>query len=99
MSKKLISTFFSILFMALISAPSIIVAIDDSIDVSILYGSAEEEEKESEKNNTIELLVIESDKRIEEFLFLSNEIQFEYRFTNYPIPHRNLISPPPDFFS
>ena len=99
MFKKSIATFFSILFMALISAPSIIVAIDDSIDVSILYGSAEEEEKESEKNNTIELLVIESDKKIEEFLFLTNEIQFEYKFTNYPIPHRNLISPPPDFYS
>ncbi len=85
--------------MALISAPSIILAIDDSIDVSILYGSAEEEEKESEKNNTIQLLVIQSDKKIEEFLFLTNEIQFEYKFTNYSIPHRNLISPPPDFYS
>ena len=99
MFKKSIATFFSILFMVPISAPSIIVAIDDSIYVSILYGSAEEEEKESEKNNTIELLVIESDKKIEEYLFLPNGIQFEYRFTTYPIPHRNLISPPPDFYS
>ncbi len=99
MFKKTVSIFFTVLFVGIISAPSIIVAIDDSIDVSILYGSAEEEEKESEKNNTIELLVIESDKKIEEYLFITNEIQFEYKFTNYSIPHLNLISPPPDFYS
>lgn len=97
MFKRSIATFFSILFMALITAPSIIVVIDDSIDVSILFGCAEEEEKESEKNNTIELLVLESDKKLEVFSFLTDEIQFEYKFTYYPIPHRNMISPPPEF--
>jgi len=42
-----VAIFFAILFMAVISAPSIIMSIDDSIDITFFYGENEEEEKET----------------------------------------------------
>lgn len=43
MNKKAIAYFFSIVFMAFIMAPTVIVALDKSIDTSIFYSLAEEE--------------------------------------------------------
>ena len=43
MNKNTIALFFSFLFVALISAPSIISAIDDSLDISIFAKTANEE--------------------------------------------------------
>ena len=48
MYKNLVAIFFTILFMAVVSAPTTIVAIDDSINVSILHSSTEEEESEKD---------------------------------------------------
>lgn len=85
--------FFTILFMAIICAPSLIMSIDDSIDITILCGENEEEEKENFKL-LFEITNLNSDYSISD----SNEnSNIEYTFKNYPKPHLNLISPPPEF--
>jgi hypothetical protein len=93
MLKKTISIFFTVVFLGLISAPSIIVVIDDSIDISILYSLSEEEEE----NKNLEVIVSENNENTKS---LDYSLIFEnarYHFKNYPKPHLNLISPPPDF--
>lgn len=92
-SKYRIAVFFTILFMALISAPTIILSFDDTYDVSSFYSINEEEENQNVK------LVFESTSLESESLFedqLSPNL-IGYTFKNYPKPHLNLISPPPDF--
>ena len=97
MNKKVIVAFFTVIFMAFIAAPSIITLLDDSIDTSIFYSLAEEEEeKGSEKDKNIEILfsktkVFESYSNLDEL-----EDHSAYFFKKYGKPHLNLISPPPD---
>jgi len=97
MYKNSIAILFTVLFMAIIIAPTIVVAIDDSIDVSILYGCTEEEEKESEKNKTFELISSNCKNNSLSFSVSKNELLLGYRFKNYPKPHLNLVYPPPEF--
>jgi hypothetical protein len=94
MCKNVIAIFFTILLMALISAPSIIIAIDDSADTSIFYSVTEEEE-----TNKIELKASESFV-VTEYLWVLESVEgIEYYFKKYPKPHLNLIFPPPEFIS
>ncbi|WP_452599440.1 hypothetical protein [Pontimicrobium sp. MEBiC01747] len=96
MIKKLVSTFFTILFMVIITVPSIISVIDDSIDVSVFYDLSEEEDEiESEHVKTLELF---SEVKNEPICFLeTTEIEYlGLDFRNYPKPYLNLISPPPE---
>lgn len=83
--------------MVLITAPSIIVAIDDSIDVSIFYGCTEEEEKENENIKTFELLFSEEGNNRFPFSNFSQLKSLVYLFNDYSKPHLNLVSPPPEF--
>jgi len=92
MLKRNISIFFTILFMAIITTPSIIIVLDNSIDISVFYSLSEEEE-----NNNFKIVFSETN---DEFiplsdLFKNNELG--YFFKNYLNPHFNIISPPPDF--
>lgn len=91
MSKNTIAIFFSILLLALISAPSIIVAIDDSVDISMFYSVTEEEETSKIKLQSPEDII-----HTESLSALKNIQNIEYYFKNYPKPHLNLISPPPE---
>lgn len=95
MYKKSIALFFTILFMALITAPTVIVALDDSIDTSIFYSITEEEESGKVKNVVSPFTFIINDYDTQ--FNLKNFQYFTYRFKNYPKPHLNLISPPPEF--
>lgn len=91
MQKKSIAIFFTIIFVALISAPSIIIAIDDSIDVSIFYTVTEEE------NENIKLVFSDNDlNKIEHVFFADINDSLGYYFRNYPKPYLNLILPPPE---
>lgn len=92
MQRKTIAILFSILFTALITAPSIIIAMDDSFDVSIFYSITEEEEKES-----LKIFPINEPSEAESLFASSSNDNLGYFFKNYPKPHLNLISPPPDF--
>lgn len=97
MYKQSIAIFLTVLFMAFIVAPTIIVAVDDSIDVSILYGSCEEEEKENEKNSSLELIASNSNSDSSSISNTNDQLADAYYFKPYPRPNINLISPPPDF--
>ncbi|SFZ90447.1 hypothetical protein SAMN05428642_101941 [Flaviramulus basaltis] len=91
MHKKTIAIFFNILLLALISAPSIIIAIDDSIDISMFYSVTEEEE-----TSKIKLQSPDSFSESECIISCIDIEDVEYYFKKYPKPHLNLISPPPE---
>ena len=96
MFKIIVSSFFLILFTALISAPTIINMVDDSVDISIFYSLSEEEEKGHQTIKNVE--VLNSDYFNSDFFFFfqlkSKTIGYSYK--TYPKPHLNLISPPPE---
>lgn len=98
MSKNILAIFFSIVFISLITAPTILVLIDDSIDLSLIYDiSEEEEEKGSEKNKELEVFVVELHPELNDFTLSKNKADTEHAFKTYPKPHLNLVSPPPEF--
>ena len=84
--------------MATIIAPSVLVFVDDTIDVSFILDASEEEEKKgNEKNKELEVLVVDSFIDSDE-LFSSERVDnLEYTYKKYTKPHLNLISPPPEF--
>jgi len=78
-------------------APSVIIVIDNDADISFFYDTTEEEEKKgNEKHKDLEVLFSEFNEN--EAYFVSNETEnnLGYYFKNYPKPHLNLISPPPE---
>ena len=81
--------------MALISAPTIIMSVDNSVDTSIFFGLNEEEEKEGVKL-LFEITSLELENL---FLDIENTEVDAYTFGNYPKPHLNLISPPPEIIA
>lgn len=83
--------------MVFLTVPTVIALVDDSIDISVFYTSSKEEEKGSEKDHEIELLFFELNNP--ELCFISSEVENNtaYYLKNYPTPHLNLISPPPQF--
>ncbi|MFD0990376.1 hypothetical protein ACFQ1R_09730 [Mariniflexile jejuense] len=95
MNKRITAFFFTILFTALITAPTIIVVLDDSVDTSIFYSITEEEETGKIKNVVSPFSLVSSEFAIH-FTLKNNQI-FNYRFKSYPKPHLNLISPPPEY--
>lgn len=97
MSRSVISIVLSSLFLLFLTAPTVVLLIDDSIDVSSFYASSEEEEKGSEKNKEKELLFFDLDSTDLDFASSEVENNLGYFFKNYPKPHLNLIFPPPEF--
>jgi hypothetical protein len=96
MSRNIVSISFSILFLVYLMAPTIITLIDDSADISVFYASSEDEEKGTDKNKEIEVLFLEIENPQFNVTLLKSENNLGYCFKNYPKPHLNLISPPPE---
>lgn len=96
MSRQVISIFFSVVFVAFLTAPTIIVLVDDSIDISVFYTSSEEEEKGNEKNKDVEKIIFEPPFTTESFAQSNMVNELEYIYKEYAKPHLNLISPPPE---
>jgi len=96
MSKRIVSIFLSVIFLLFIVTPSIIVMVDNTIDVSMAFSASEEEEKGHEKNLDIEVLFFKLKTNGSDLVFAFNENRLGYYFKNYPKPHLNLISPPPE---
>jgi hypothetical protein len=96
MSKIIVSSFFLLLFTALIAAPTIILVVDDSVDISMFYSLSEEEEKGYETIKSVQ--VAPSDFNQLDLIFASKlrSDTIGYQFKKYPKPHLNLISPPPE---
>ncbi|SFW54340.1 hypothetical protein SAMN05660313_02294 [Cellulophaga fucicola] len=93
MSKKIISIFFTVLFVAFLSAPTIIKMVNDSIDISVFYSISEEEEGHSAKK----FLTADNFSDID-ISFVEKKNKQEYSSKKYPRPLINLVSPPPDFY-
>jgi hypothetical protein len=95
MNKNSIAIFFTLIIMAMCSAPSIIAAIDDSIDISIILSLNEQEEKEGNEIKDIQVLVSEISNFNSEIESSENRNNSGYYFNDYSNPQLNLISPPP----
>lgn len=96
MSKFVVSTFFLFLFTAFISAPTVLNAIDDTIDISVFYSLSEEEEKGNETIKNFEIITSDL-KQADLLISLKSQMStIGYCYKKYPKPHLNLISPPPE---
>lgn len=94
MYKKAAATFFMFIFMGLILAPPIITALDDSIDTSIFYSIAEEEENGTSVSVLSPFSI--TDNEYHTHFDIEDYQIFSYQNKNYSKPHLNLISPPPE---
>ncbi len=83
--------------MALLAAPSIISWVDDSADISLFYSTSEEEEKGSETTKNFEVVFNDPIEKEVDFSSTKSINHHGYYFNNYPKPHLNQISPPPEF--
>ena len=95
MFKKITSIVFTILFLAIITAPSIIMVVDDTVDISVFYSLSEEEEEEEVID--MELIFYQYEDEFIAFTKKERFIHLGYHFKKYSKPHLNFISPPPDF--
>ncbi|AUP79652.1 hypothetical protein [Flavivirga eckloniae] len=97
MSRNIVSISLSIFFMVLLTAPTIVTVIDDSIDVSFLFDSSEEEEKKgSKKDKNSEILFFEFNENEVGLALKKKKNSLQYYSKSYSKPHLNIISPPPD---
>jgi len=97
MSRNLVSIFFLFAFMVFLSAPTIIAMVDDSVDISLVFSMAEEEENGHPKSKSVQDIILEKQDH-EDFISLTEkEIHLSYYVKNYSKPYLNLISPPPKF--
>lgn len=93
MSKNIISIFFVFILMAFITAPVVIIMVEDSLDVSYFNSITEEEEKVRE----IKVLQNNDSNDLSGFHRSIKNMNKAYFFKKYSKPHLNIISPPPDF--
>ncbi len=94
-SKLNIAIFFTIIFVGLISAPTIILAFDNSVDVSSFYSINEEEE-----HHHVKLVFENSIEVVNALVLLRLSTQsIGYPFKTYSKPHLNLRLPPPQSMS
>jgi len=98
MSKKVIATLFSVAFLLFVAMPTILVIVDDTIDISIVFSDSEEEEKGSEKELDIKfpLAVVKINEEHSIFRAIENNLGCFHK--KYAKPHLNIILPPPDLY-
>ncbi len=87
-----LSLFFALLFITIVAAPTLVMSINDNVDITIFYGENDEEEKENLKL----LFEKESIDSENQPMIESEKKNDGYTFKTYPNPHFNLIFPPPD---
>lgn len=97
MLQRIISITLSLLFVLFLTAPTIIMMIDKTADVTIFYTSNEDEEKNGQEKDI--------DKKIVVNQYLQGDSDFDlkpimnyldYFPKNYSNPFINIISPPPE---
>ena len=96
MSKRVISILLSEVFVMFIAVPTIVIIVDNTVDVSIVFSASEEEEKGNEKHLDVELLFSNLKDNEVNSTLTSSENNLEYYYKKYPKPHLNLIFPPPE---
>jgi len=98
MYKSTIAIFFSLLFVTLITAPTIAMALGAEYDVSILLDSNEEEEKEGKESlNDIEVKVLQISQKPSSDVASSETSILGFYSNKYSSTHTELLSPPPEY--
>ena len=95
MIKTKIAIFFSFLFILFISVPTVVILVDDSIDISFLYNSSEEEEQEHEIDENVKIFMAQENIIKLEFINVRTEKTSGFFKMNYPKPYINIVFPPP----
>lgn len=90
--KKHIAVLFIVCFLSITTAPTVILSIDKSIDISMFYSFGEEDDSE-----VFKLTLKKTDLELKfENLNNINSKSSSYQITKYQKPFLNLDSPPPD---
>jgi len=97
MKKRIIASFFSLVFTLLITAPTVISVLENSFDVSVFFSVAEEESKEKDSNKTIELIVLETKNEVSSLFFFEDTKITSYYSKNYNPFKVESNLPPPEF--
>lgn len=89
-----LALFFALLFITIVGAPSIIISMDDSVDVTIFYGESEEEEEKENLKLHFEFPELETENSEIVKSILNEE---SYLFKSYQKLYKNVHIPPPDY--
>jgi len=99
MYKSTIAVFFSLLFVTLITAPTVVLAMDSDYDVSILLETNEEEEKEGKESlKDIEVKVLQILQKSSSDILFSDISILGFHSNKYSSAHKELLSPPPEHY-
>lgn len=99
MNKSIIAITFLTLFLSFSVVPSLVVLVDDSFDISLVYDITEEEENKGKEQDAIKnTLFSHYGELVASTTYSVNSFPQAYLFKTYTTPHLNLISPPPDFY-
>lgn len=96
MTDKVISLFFSMIFIAFIASPTICALLDDSIDVSFVYSLNEEEEKSSTESSNLKIVLQNHHNFLDHLDEVNPKFNFIHNSWLYSNPLRTIISPPPE---
>lgn len=96
MFKNVLALILSSIFILVVVMPTVIIALDDSVDVSIFYNNSEEEKDKSQEKNIDKDFIPSQDN----IVLKVNTKAFEksslyYYFKAYKKPHIKLTFPPP----
>ncbi len=95
-NKNIATIFFTILFLIILVTPTVVITLDNTVDVSCLYSMSEEEEETEAKDFKLtfkfEAVCVEPQSS-----YLITPNTFGYTFKAYSKPNLNLVFPPPDF--
>lgn len=96
MSKSIISALLAVFLTFVVLAPMLVAVVDTTAEVGLFEIS--EEEKDVRGENTIEMEKLLSNLYLRAIYSEVNQAKnnLGYFFKSYPIPHLNLISPPPE---
>ena len=96
MSKTLISAILAVFLTLVVLSPSFILIADGKVEIEYFENSEEEKESRGEHKVEIETLLSISLHKIVSSDVILSKCNSGYFFKWYPIPHLNLISPPPE---
>ncbi|MGB5244814.1 MAG: hypothetical protein WBN28_13010 [Lutimonas sp.] len=96
MTKKIISFFFSVVFISLIVCPTIYCLFDDSIDVSYIYSLNEDEEKSGKESSNIKVVLHNLQNFLDDQIEIIPKFNFANNYWFYANPLKIIISPPPE---
>ena len=95
MKKRGVSLFFSVLFLLFIGLPTILTMVDNSIDISLVITTPDDEE--SEKNLEFQVMFPQVKSNNSGISVSYLKINLLYFSKKYGKPYLDIISPPPDY--